>query len=828
MITCMWIWMTAVYGKNSESVKICETSIVDMGKVDPPYQYFYGWALIILPSGDDSCVLTSQHFRTIENNRTHLENIVGIYLDVYCVRNNQSFIVAPEDEPYIDGSQTPSVWQLNILGCSVSWQTISSLSWAVQVELRLKLFNILLFTNPLEKDYTKKLSNTTAISFKYFPNCTAASFLDLHKHKYQEYKTCPKANRELSKSLVDQVQQLPIDSFTNLYYLSVSNLNLENIDVNFTALGQHSEYWFYNCKLTSFPNVIFPRKRNENPILKAFAIDQTILRPLQRYRESTFVLPSQESVVFREFVLYQIAKEFLPHRLILPFNDIVSVPKLENLQYVDTLDLSFNKIGPNTVHGIRHAKNIYELTLTGNNISVIPINIFEGFHNLEVLHIDECALNDIENVNWTNVNALKFISLKNNNIRSINQLIVSCLNLSFIFAHSNRINALPTITSNPSQYKTEHIALYENVFTTFPAEVKSYSNMIKLILEYNQIDTDGMTTFLDLTEEPHNNNPGPLYISVMYNCIEFIPLNNTEQVDKLNRVLNIVSALWLVGNPLHCGCQEFRDWLKLKGVKHVDGKIYCTEDEYVAYHTRQMLDWFNSIYHTPTCSKYRGEYPYRCQADIKTEKLILAIPLCSLVLFLFCYGVYLCKRYRTHLKMYLFIYTGIRIRLKADKTIRNVQWEYDAFVSYSGYEETDWVVNTLRKRLEEETHPPYQLCINDRDLTIGASNIENIVNAMEDSARTVLVISNASLKCEWEQFVQLNSLWERGVRKDGNYVIPILYPGVDLPYRLRKGFRGTPKLVIGEKHFWPKLEFLLHQERVQRTFAADDVSESEV
>ena len=104
--------------------------------------------------------------------------------------------------------------------------------------------------------------------------------------------------------------------------------------------------------------------------------------------------------------------------------------------------------------------------------------------------------------------------------------------------------------------------------------------------------------------------------------------------------------------------------------------------------------------------------------------------------------------------------------------------------------------------------PPYNLCIHDRDFIPGEDRIANVVNAMEDSNKTILLISPASLASEWERFVQYNALWEGSIRGHTNYIIPVLYPGVaitDLPKRLKRAVRHVPVLRAGERGFWVKL-----------------------
>ena len=53
----------------------------------------------------------------------------------------------------------------------------------------------------------------------------------------------------------------------------------------------------------------------------------------------------------------------------------------------------------------------------------------------------------------------------------------------------------------------------------------------------------------------------------------------------------------------------------------------------------------------------------------------------------------------------------------------------------------EWVMRTLSKRLEEDTEPPYRLCIHHRDLVVGLDIIANIVNTMEYSAHCIIILS---------------------------------------------------------------------------------------
>ncbi|NWV25378.1 TLR21 protein, partial [Origma solitaria] len=72
---------------------------------------------------------------------------------------------------------------------------------------------------------------------------------------------------------------------------------------------------------------------------------------------------------------------------------------------------------------------------------------------------------------------------------------------------------------------------------------------------------------------------------------------------------------------------------------------------------------------------------------------------------------------------------------------------YDAFVSYSE-NDSDWVENTMVRQLEQAC-PPFRLCLHKRDFVPGKWIVDNIIDCIEKSHKTLFVLSEHFVQSEW-------------------------------------------------------------------------------
>ncbi|NXU29191.1 TLR21 protein, partial [Thalassarche chlororhynchos] len=72
---------------------------------------------------------------------------------------------------------------------------------------------------------------------------------------------------------------------------------------------------------------------------------------------------------------------------------------------------------------------------------------------------------------------------------------------------------------------------------------------------------------------------------------------------------------------------------------------------------------------------------------------------------------------------------------------------YDAFVSYSE-NDSDWVENIMVRELEQAC-PPFRLCLHKWDFVPGKWIVDNIIDSIEKSHKTLFVLSEHFVQSEW-------------------------------------------------------------------------------
>ncbi|XP_064612578.1 toll-like receptor 13 [Liolophura sinensis] len=135
---------------------------------------------------------------------------------------------------------------------------------------------------------------------------------------------------------------------------------------------------------------------------------------------------------------------------------------------------------------------------------------------------------------------------------------------------------------------------------------------------------------------------------------------------------------------------------------------------------------------------------------------------------------------------------------------------YEAFVAYN-YHNYQWACIVLRNVLENENN--YTLCLHDRDFPVGVSIQQNIVDAVNNSRKVILVISRAFLTSDWCEF-EIQMAGMRMVR-DGreNAIIVIMMeeiPVAEMPRSLLNLWKHITFLLwdneqVDEPVFWDRL-----------------------
>ncbi|XP_043932028.1 toll-like receptor 13 [Protopterus annectens] len=131
------------------------------------------------------------------------------------------------------------------------------------------------------------------------------------------------------------------------------------------------------------------------------------------------------------------------------------------------------------------------------------------------------------------------------------------------------------------------------------------------------------------------------------------------------------------------------------------------------------------------------EYPAEFMFFITTAGFLLLFLLITLVYKeAGWYLVYLTYVIRAHLA-----------KISGERSYK-MRYMYDVFVSYSSKDEC-WVTSELLPNLEQKEPSFLKVCLHGRDFEVGKDIIDNIVDSIYSSRKTICVITRHYLRSEW-------------------------------------------------------------------------------
>uniref|UniRef100_A0A8K9XSU5 TIR domain-containing protein n=1 Tax=Oncorhynchus mykiss TaxID=8022 RepID=A0A8K9XSU5_ONCMY len=458
----------------------------------------------------------------------------------------------------------------------------------------------------------------------------------------------------------------------------------------------------------------------------------------------------------------------------LRMQDLLNGSRLKAVQISPILQDSHNSFfstikSPTCV--FQDLKELWILKLGSNKILTLNDAFMNGLHKLETLNLAGNKLSSIRKGEFKSLTSLKTLLLYDNQIAKIlcsrdfhflRTLDISCNYITYVndgkldpppFSHLTSLENLRIFSQRHKGLSHLPINFLEGLKSLLSFQAGSLN--IKDLHRNTFIHTPRLW-FLDISKNeftaltPKLFRPIPrlnsLYLSkARIQSLDFLIAANLSRVTFLQvsknditvvneTVLQSLPALTYLDmqdNPFTCGCSDawFVQWMESDNQTQVVGA---------------------------------GEFTCNYPADLKDTKLLdVELQFCTVDLGLYCYISTTCLVLLTlvasfayhflkwHVIFGYYLFLAFLYDTKQRNKLTPHGCQYDAFISYNAHDKP-WVLRELLPELEGKQ--VWKLCLHHRDFQPGKRIIDNIMDGIYGSRKTICVISHRYLESDFWLF----------------------------------------------------------------------------
>ncbi|KFB52195.1 hypothetical protein ZHAS_00020302 [Anopheles sinensis] len=466
-------------------------------------------------------------------------------------------------------------------------------------------------------------------------------------------------------------------------------------------------------------------------------------------------------------------------------NHLTSLPDklFGELTQLEMLDLSHNKLPliPDTL--LQNQSQLRSLNLGYNQLTSL-----NGFMpNLQTVDLSHNAIESLQFkqvLKWTKVSEVSLSALECDYIERDCPAECACQirpedGVLTVDCSARNLTTVPMLhIPQDNKYRAFELRLEDNLLETLPdkAVMSAWEMVHRLNVSNNRLDS------LEV-----NNLPIQLQmLDVSGNRLRAFGEGVAQQLKHLQNV-------HLKANPWECTCgAEVLNFVQANSTRITDFEaMRCEDGETITMNLQNEL-----------CDNQWKVVAAIC--GIVAVFLAIAVVLVS-----FCY------RYQHEVKVWLFTHNWLQWLTSEEELDKDKV--YDAFVSYS-HKDEEFITDFLVPKLESAPMN-FRVCWHVRDFMPGEMISTQITKAVENSRRTIIVLSANYLESVWGQ-MEFKTAYLQSIEDKRNRVIAIIYDDIgnveDLDQELRAYLRTNTYLRWGDPWFWDKLRYAMpHPKRVK-------------
>nr|DBA15929.1 TPA: hypothetical protein GDO54_003383 [Pyxicephalus adspersus] len=424
----------------------------------------------------------------------------------------------------------------------------------------------------------------------------------------------------------------------------------------------------------------------------------------------------------------------------------ISASSFLNVRNLKYLDIQENNIFLMKMRSFHTLKKLETLLLSGNKIHSINLWVFQGLNSLRTLSLSNNFIYKISDDKFTSLKSLEYLNISRN--------MLSFFNEKDAKRPFEKLKLLKTLDISYQSRRYEDIApetLFEGLSSLKNLNMKGISVSGFMYVSFSPLTN---LTNLDLSESFQGSDqdstvefiykfPQVRHLTLDNNKIKDLPgytfanLKFLENLSIRNNKLRNISKTFLTHlpnlsyfdaymNPLSCSCdnywfQEWSQWYPKVQVPLI-----------------QSYNCFGQVAHDLNFVNQDLSF---CGTDISVFFFIGSFILT--LLFMVTSLVMMKLKWSIH---YFYYMARVWFEWKLQKEDRI--YKYDAYISYCSDDE-EWVMKELLFHLECQGKRKYKICFKPRDFIPGVYHIDNIQDAINNSRKTLCVISRNYLESQW-------------------------------------------------------------------------------
>ncbi|XP_011177598.2 toll-like receptor Tollo [Zeugodacus cucurbitae] len=433
---------------------------------------------------------------------------------------------------------------------------------------------------------------------------------------------------------------------------------------------------------------------------------------------------------------------------------------LRTLRYLNLMDNQLSELPPQLL--VRQ-QSLQTLNLNGNRIEAIPLGFFNGTTRLLKLKLSRNRLRHLAASGLPPLTSLIELWVDSNELRTI---------ATRTFSQPNRLIMLELSNNQLNWAAGEDCAIFEGL-----------QRLQRLLLSNNSLHY--------LCDRLGSSNHSTSALSVLDVRQNQLKLIAPQLIETLN-TSESCKTVYLSENPWACNCsaQPLLNFVKNNRQRLQDTDVIRCDNPQLA----RLL-----------------ELSFRdfCLPEIGVRTVVVIVLACLITLGLTLTTTALCYyKYRIELKIWLYAHRLCLCCVSERDVDRDRKW--DAFISYSHHDE-EFVEKKLVPGLEQGT-PPFKICIHVRDWLAGAYIPEQIIDSVEQSRRTIIVLSQHFIESDWAQ-MEFRTAHQCAVNEGRSRIILVLYGEIKetelLDQDLKAYLKMNTYLKWGDPWFWRKLRYAM-------------------